>query len=98
MTNDIALILEKYEGQETGTLLANPALERDIAIIGQVFQTSEGEEQKAARHFLLRILGEIDVKMDELNSEKANEEANYNHIKRMSDACIAYMKPKGRKG
>lgn len=97
MTNDIAQILNKYDGQDAGIILASPSIERDIALIGKFIKDNDNADTKDAQSFLLQLLGEIDVKMDELRMDQASEKTNFDHIQKMSDACIAYMTPNGRK-
>ena len=96
MTRDIAQILDKYEGQDTGTILANPSLERDIALIGQAMNDADTQTQLRARSFFETVLGQIDQTMNELKDDMRSHEENMGHMQKMSDACIAYVKQKGR--
>ena len=95
MNNDIANTLSKYDGQKASEILQSQSLESDIVTIGQSLKTGPLEMQIKARKFFLALLGEIDTRIDELKINMIEHEASMEHIQRISDACIAYMKPTG---
>lgn len=96
MQHDIAPILSKYEGQDAETVLSSPTLERDIAYIGNVINQSKDDETvENARDFLKTLMGHINERIESLKAEQDMTKESMETIEKMSEACIAYMKPVG---
>ena len=96
MTNDIAQILSKYEGRETDDILDTPSLPRDIISLGNALNTAEPEEEKQGRQFLLKLLEAIDTQTEQLQQGQSEQKVSIDRIQKISDACIAYTKQKGK--
>ena len=95
MNNDIAQTLSKYDGQDAKEILGSPSLERDIVIVGKAMESKDEALKEKARNFFLTLLGELDTQIDALKAQMKTNEVSMEQVQRISDACIAYMKPTG---
>jgi hypothetical protein len=97
MNDDIAPILDKYEGQDADTILADPNLGRDIALIGSSISKADVHTQERAHLFFERLLDVINKQIDDIKNNLDARGQTMDTIQKLADACIAYSKQNGRK-
>ena len=93
MNNDIAQLIQHYQGKSFKDLLASPDLERDIAFIGQSIQEQDLNAPEA-KAFLQNMMKDIEQAIQDTKAEMATEKDNIDRVKKMSQACVAYLKSK----
>ena len=94
---DILRIVEKHTNHN-GDPLSHPDLAQDITLIQNAMPTAMANEKEKATEFLKSLMGKIETKISEMSKELDGKADAMDMLKKATDACLAYMKPTGRKG
>ena len=98
MNNDIAQILEKYKSMSSDALLGDvDQIMRDIKIIGEKMPDLDDAQEYDAKNFLTGVLVHVDNMIAEITEQLGDQSADIDKVKKMSDACLAYLKPQTNK-
>jgi hypothetical protein len=93
--SDIAQILEKYKSMSSNALLTDvDQITRDIKFIGEHMPDLNEKQQYDAKTFLSGVLVHVDKMIDDVAGQLDGQVVNMDKVQKMSDACLAYLKPR----
>ncbi len=94
MNNDIAQILEKYKSMSSDALLEDvDQVMCDIKIIGREMSNLDETQEYDAKNFLAGVLVNVDKMIVDITEQLDNKNEDIDKVKKMSEACLAYLKP-----
>ena len=94
---DILRIIEKYTNHN-GAPLSHPDLAQDITLIQNAMPNASDDETAKATEFLKSLMGDIQSQIDKNTKELDGKADEMDMLKKTTDACLAYLKPKRSKG
>lgn len=96
--NNIARILDRYNGDNMDEIIANDELARDIHTLGESLDNASNDDRTRVREFLNELMLYIQNEIETKTIELAEKPRALEQIQKITDACIAYNKPTGQKG